>query len=414
MDNEKICMSERKYLFTERAHLMCPNMGFGIALTVKHPYDETGIKETIEILSGAHPFLNSLLGYEKDKNAYYYDITDSSKVELNLTGMEISGIEAPEIISEYDRIMSRDFDLFNEGMLKVSAWKSGNETVFLLALHHLLADGRGALMLSRQLASCYAEGIKPEPADVTLIRSKEDLPANSEMPFSSRFFTERANKNWKKENRILTYEEYHKLADEFLKTDRVKHNLSETGPAELALLMDQCKNHGVTINDFLMAKLLTEEGATSAVVASDLRDKLTCVNKGSLGNFATAFSVSIKNKSDDIWEVSKELHKRILKKINTPSELCLVLQCYAMLEPGLLDASFVSAKGLYDSKAGEFVGKYYFHYDKPHGYSVTNLGKATCDSIGSAYFIPPASPAGIKILGVLTMNGRMRICSGER
>lgn len=407
-------MSKRKYLFTERAHLMCPNMGFAIAFTVKSPYDENRIKETIKVLSEAHPFLNSVIGYENDTNAYFYDVTDSPKTELNLTGMEISGIEAPEIIYEYDRIMGRDFDLFNEGMLKVSVWKSGDETVFLLTLHHLLADGRGALMLAEQLASYYKDGTKPAFAEEKLIESAEDLPKNSEMPLISRWFTNNANKNWKKENRILSYEEYHKLADVFLKTDRVKHTLSEISSAELTKLIDGCKMHDVTVNDYLMAEFMIREKAKSAVVASDLRDKLTCINEDSLGNFATAFSVSVSKKSDDIWEVSKELHSAIQKKINTPSELCLVLSCYAMLEPGLLDAAFVSAKRLYESKAGEFIGKYYFHFDKPHGYSITNLGKADCDAIGAAFFIPPASPAAIKILGVLTMNGTLRICSSER
>ena len=198
-------MSKRKYLFTERAHLKCPNMGFAIAFTVKSPYDENRIKETIKVLSEAHPFLNSVIGYENDTNAYFYDVTDSPKTELNLTGMEILGIEAPEIISEYNRIMSRDFDLFNEGMLKISAWKAGDETVFLLALHHLLADGRGALMLAEQLASYYKDGTKPAFAEDKLIESAEDLPENSEMPLISRWFTNNANKNWKIENRILSY-----------------------------------------------------------------------------------------------------------------------------------------------------------------------------------------------------------------
>ena len=83
----------RKYLFTERAHLMCPNMGFAIAFSIKSPYDENRIKETIAVLSEAHPFLNAILGYEEDNNAYYYDVTDTSKVELNLIGDEISGVQ---------------------------------------------------------------------------------------------------------------------------------------------------------------------------------------------------------------------------------------------------------------------------------------------------------------------------------
>ena len=44
-----------QYLFTERAHLMCPHMNFGIAMAVRHPFDENRIRETIGRLSAAHP-----------------------------------------------------------------------------------------------------------------------------------------------------------------------------------------------------------------------------------------------------------------------------------------------------------------------------------------------------------------------
>ena len=234
------------------------------------------------------------------------------------------------------------------------------------------------------------------------------------MPLISRWFTNNANKNWKKENRILSYEEYHKLADEFLKTDRVKHTLSEISSTELTKLIDGCKRHDVTVNDYLMAEFMIREKAKSAVVASDLRDRLTCINEDSLGNFATAFSVSVSKKSEDIWEVSKELHSAIQKKINTPSELCLVLSCYAMLEPGLLDAAFLSCRGDFNSKAGKFIGSMFFGFGAAAGYSITNLGKIVSKNIESAFFIPPASPAIKKTQGVLTVNGVMRICTSQR
>ena len=53
-----------QYLFTERAHLMCPNMCFGIVLSVSCPYGEDKIRASADLLAAAHPFLNALLGYE--------------------------------------------------------------------------------------------------------------------------------------------------------------------------------------------------------------------------------------------------------------------------------------------------------------------------------------------------------------
>ena len=52
-------------IFTERAHLMCPHMNFGIVLSVDRAFDEDRIRKAFEILSDNHPFLRALLGYEK-------------------------------------------------------------------------------------------------------------------------------------------------------------------------------------------------------------------------------------------------------------------------------------------------------------------------------------------------------------
>lgn len=42
------------------------------------------------------------------------------------------------------------------------------------------------------------------------------------------------------------------------------------------------------------------------------------------------------------------------------------------------------------------------------------LGKIETDAVDVAMFIPPASPAIKKTLGVLTTNGKMIVCSSER
>ena len=45
-------------------------------------------------------------------------------------------------------------------------------------------------------------------------------------------------------------------------------------------------------------------------------------------------------------------------------------------------------------------------FTKSKGYSITNLGKYESNNIEEAAFLPPASPAIKKTLGVLTVNGK--------
>nr|MCR4714095.1 hypothetical protein [Treponemataceae bacterium] len=422
-----------EYLFTERAHLMCPNMCFGMAAVVNAPYNENLIKAASDKLSAAHPFLNALLGYEEATNRYFYNVGEKSQIEIFLPGSEISGISAPEFFTEYQRLTAHDWNLFAEGMLKITAWKTGDKTCFLFAFHHLLADGRGALELVREFADLYATGVTPVFAKEKLISSADEFPADSRLPFISRVLVNRANRQWLKENQTLSYEKYHAFANEFLRGDTVKHNLSVLENDVLSAIIAQCHENDVTVNDYLLAKLFAEEKPAKIIMACDLRPRLACYNKGALGNYSTAFSVVNKNARNrssrtgsnastesglqDIFTSAKlvhAVHSIVQKKMKNNAELYLVLQCYAALEPGLLDAAFMASQGAFKSKSAEFIGKMFFGFAAPSGYSITNLGKTECSSIESAFFIPPASPAIKKTLGVLTVNGTMRLCTSER
>lgn len=446
-----------EYLFTERAHLACPNMCFGIAASLGKVFDKERIEETVARLAEAHPFLRARLGYEKETNSYFYDVKEQSQVQVIFAG-EICGgagdaddakklcepsritkdretiedvseegclesvveediITSPKVLERFQKLTARDWNLFSEGLLKIAVWKADGRTVLLFVFHHLLADGRGALGLIQEFAGFYVDDIELKTAPEHLI-TKEDLPANSKLSFISRALVNQANRQWKKENHQLSYEEYHTFADKFLRDDNVEHSLEVVSSDKLADIHVQCKSHKVSINDYLLAMMFTEEKADSIVMACDLRNQLACYNQGALGNYATAFSVKLKQgksaDSTDIFSLAQKVHNQIQKKLASPKDLYLVLQCYASLEPGLLDAAMISSRGAFDSKAAKFIGTSFFNYDKAKGYSITNLGKIESKNIESAFFIPPASPAIKKTQGVLTVNGVMRICTSQR
>ena len=106
--------------------------------------------------------------------------------------------------------------------------------------------------------------------------------------------------------------------------------------------------------------------------------------------------------------------KRVHRIMNHPRKLYLVLQCYANLDPAVLDAAWISCRGNYPSKAGKFIGSMFFGFDAAKGYSITNLGSVESGSMTEAFFIPPASPAIRKTQGILTVNGIMTACTSER
>ena len=195
-------------IFTERAHLMCPHMNFGIAMVVARAFDARLIREAFDRLAADHPFLNAVLGYDEKDNSYFYDITGAPKVDLVITDDCLTGLEDPQLINEYERLTGYDWDIRNEGMLKAVVWGLPDKTTFLLVFHHLLADGRGALDLAMELAKDYAEGKSGSFAEEKLISSIDDLPADSKMPFVSRMLVDKANRDWDKEgHKPLSYQD---------------------------------------------------------------------------------------------------------------------------------------------------------------------------------------------------------------
>ena len=402
-------------IFTERAHLMCANMNFGIAMILPAGFDRTGISDSLDTLSKAHPFLNALLGYDESDNTYFYDVKDSSKIQLIFKEDNIDSIDSGIITKQFEYVTGYDWDITKEGLLKVTAWKSGEDSCFLFVFHHLLADGRGALDLCGEFADLYVENSAPKFVAEKLISSVSEFPKDSVMPFLSRSLIRHTGKKWKKEGHTpISYSEYHDFAERFLKEDRVQHTLMISDPDKTGELIKECREHSVTINDLLMARMFLKEKTDKIIIAKDLREELGCYQKGALGNYSTAFSIVIKTKEPDEFKVAAEVHRKVRKVLQKPSDLYLVLQCYANMDPGLLDAAFMASRGAYDSKAAEFIGKMFFGLDEPRGHSITNLGRIKNRNIKAAYFIPPASPAIKVTQGVLTVNGQLIICTSRR
>ena len=63
---------------------------------------------------------------------------------------------------------------------------------------------------------------------------------------------------------------------------------------ELEEIQTLCKQHNITVNDWLIAKMMLEENTNKVVIAADIRNQTKCYKQGAMGNYSTAFSVSVK------------------------------------------------------------------------------------------------------------------------
>ncbi|MBO7451163.1 MAG: hypothetical protein J6U54_12440 [Clostridiales bacterium] len=393
--------SEKKYVFTERAHYMCPNMHFGIIASIKRVFYKDKIVEGLKALQEAHPFLKSVIMEEIGNGKIYYQ---ESEIEIPFTVSENSWQ------FDYDRIALEGWNVKKDCLLKVYAYPRAGMFDILFVSHHLLCDGRGLLQLVDEFTDYYEKGKKPDRVEEKLISGLSDLPPKSDLSFTSKSVIKSANKKWRKEGKIVSYDDYLLFEKSYNKAHTFNRKTVEVQGGELDKIVKTCKDSGVSVNDYLIAKMMIEEKTNKVIIAEDIRNKIKNYNKGAMGNYATAFSVVVKKKSNDIVAVSKQVSAVIKKIISNPQQEMLVLACYINMNPDLLDAVPISTLGNFSSNAGLFVGSKMFGYEKREGHCITNLGKIENSIITKATFIPPASPANKKAWGVLTVNDNMSIC----
>ena len=398
-------MSDRKYLHTERAHYMCPNMHFGIVAEIVAEFDVNRIIESIDVLKSVHPLMRSLIAEEQGSSRIYYE----EQSELEIPVMIKNTDDNWQI--DYEAVSSSGWNVQKDALLKVFAYPSGSGTRVLFITHHLLCDGRGLLQLAQEFADYYVNGVKPHLVDEKLMESLDDLPDGSDLRFISKLLIKDSNKKWCKEGHKVSYDEYLKFESAYDSKQDLKREITNVDGEELDALLGLCRENGVSLNDYLVARMMIEECTDKVVIASDIRNKIKNYKKGALGNYATAFGVVVKKKSSEIMELAKAVDHEVRSIISKPDREMLVLSCYFNMDPELLDALAISTLGSFESKAGRFVGSKMFGYEKCDGHCITNLGKVESNVISEAVFIPPASPANSKVWGVLTINKKMRICS---
>ncbi len=395
----------RQYILTERAHLMCPNMHFGIKAKIAAGYDKGKVQDALRTLASAYPFLKSSVAREVKSGKLYY--CWGEELQAPVFEKDNSSLWS----NDYSDITRCGWDVFHECLLKIVLYPEDEEFEAMFIAHHLLGDGRSILGLVCEFADCYISGKKPTHAEENLIMSIDELPKGSQLSTISKLMIGYANRKWKNEKRTVNYEDYRRFEGEFIANNSVSYIEEAWGTAKTEEVLKKCHEQSLSLNDYLVAEMMCKEKTSRVVIAVDIRKHLSRYQSGALGNYASATAIEVSNQSEDIKSVAKSVSEKVKKNIGDPKKLMMILACYLHMKPELIDTAAISVMGGFESEAGKFVGSLIFGYKNRNGHSVTNLGNVDNPNFVEAMFIPPASPANVKTMGVLSVNHCLRKCT---
>jgi len=190
----------RQYLLSERAHFMCPNMHFGMIMEIEKEYDKQSVETTLLRMAEAHLFLKSVIAYEDGTDKLYYKVTECSQITV------VVREDGSSLWSDYKAISKQDWNVFENGLLKVFIYPYEQGMTLLFVAHHLLVDGRGLLEIAQEFANDYVG--ESEPVYVKELFT-DTVPASADIaPFAIGLAKDEEIKSLYEDWEILQFKSY--------------------------------------------------------------------------------------------------------------------------------------------------------------------------------------------------------------
>ena len=313
-----------------------------------------------------------------------------------------------EIRREQERIPFR----IDEGeFLRAFITPRENCTDVYLMAHHMMADGSGLLILVDDIMNNLA-GFEVAYKPTEVMRRK-DVIRKGDLSLKDRILLRLLNRLWAKEKRIFTWKDYYRIHETYWKDKSTYFEMTTIENEELNALKQECKNLGITVNSYLVAKIMQNYPQDHVIgVPVSLRG-----SSNSVSNMITSLMLEYQyDENKSLSENAVRAHQILREGIASEPKKYHIPQFVAILDPTLMDAAVAHFVLDFDNEAAR-KASYVIGYTSNLGTDVgiTNLGVLDVKTqygdyrITNMIGIPPHVSATRRVVSIYTYNGKMTI-----
>lgn len=357
---------------------------------------------------------------EAAKKAYTQNETTMSKVLLEngnayfqnipQTGCKvfIDSRDWQEIMQESER---EPFKIQEGELFRTYITPEEGGYTLLMMVHHIAADGKAMLMVVEDMIKNLA-GVEVDYKPLDNI-GVEKFPTDMKPSFLFKSIIESMNRWWKKSGRAFDWEDYFKVHKNFWDTRSSEVRFETIEKEELARIKKECREHGITINSYMLAKILKEhtEYQTFAFPISLRKDNLSICNRAFMMRPNYRY-----NKKKSFWDNAKQIHKIVKTYMEDERKKYEVSIRVIWLEPTLLDSCLMHAYGGYQNKASKMMAETIGYVGKNKtNVTITNLTNLQFKrkygrfQVESVFTIAPVMSATKEVVCISTFCNKMTI-----
>jgi NRPS condensation-like uncharacterized protein len=419
----------------ERGHIFMPGYNVLMVARIKGKFSETALRTAIQKIQQRHPLLGVHIEFDGNHQAWF---TSRNTLDIPLKVYPRTSDKAwLEACCEENKI---PFQLDTGPLLRVIWVKDSSVSELILLGQHAICDGTSLVYLMRDLLTYLGDPtIKVEVLDDLPTIDKAINLEKIKLNFILKRIITKLTEIWKHNEIIFNYQDFAPLQKVF--NEGNYQILSyELSPEETEELIQKSREHSVTVNSLLYSALISAQIEIEGTEKKYLQNILLPISLrpymdtpiGEVVGFyagGEAFPHKVTLKKN-FWRRAQDLHTYLQKHITMNAMLSNAKRLFS-LPPTWIEARSILFLGnklpktnpKYDqllevvnkSSLLQKIVKRNLTEEFQIGLALTNLGKMDIPlqygelELESIFFIPPINLLAEKVVGILTVGGKLRI-----
>jgi len=407
---------EKRKMGKERIYLRSPNINVCFKAGIAGDFSQDDFRRAIDIASERHPLANCAVRLDDEGCAWY--LPGMSKIGFEF----FDGASSAAWREWREKTDNIPFDFERGPIVKIGAFRREGSADIAVLGHHILGDGIGYLNLLKDIL--LALDGKPN-ATAPFLPERIAFKDKAGIGFLSGYVAKNLNRAWRKTARSFSTDDYARFFKAYRLENPPGMYLGEIDGSQTMKLLEACRKHGVTVNEAIAAAFtaaLQNEVERYAGrharlgCAASIRGELEIPAPDCMGNFVSGVSVKARyDNGKPFAENAKAIGSSLRRKLANPKSRRLVVNFVDMLDEKLIESVSFAAYGDYDNRVSKKLGEMLGERAREKGIGVSNLGRQNVGkrdnfSVSDIAFVPPAFPANLVTLGVITTDNRMSLC----
>jgi len=239
--------NKRIELLLERTFLYDPNIYMSVVLTIEGDVTTDELCEAVNKTYASNQTTRSKIVLDEEGRVYME--------ETGETGCKVFVDKRDwlEILRDNERIPFR----INEGeLVRTFIIPRGRETDLYLMAHHIAGDGNAMMILAEDIFN-HLDGKKVDYKPTRVMTSDEVIERGN-LSLLEKIGLKNLSQKWGEDRKVFDWDDYYDIHETFWKNKYTDIVLKEMDEASLSYLREECKKLNVTINTYLVAKLMKE------------------------------------------------------------------------------------------------------------------------------------------------------------